>query len=84
MSSTRVPVTTAEWSYIPDTPWDWHRMPISWGGLGGQCRHVCQSHGAFGYGVSESSGGLFGDRFLFVDSAGDCVFLSLNYQLSKS
>ena len=23
-------------------------MPINWGGLGGQCRHIWQSHGAFG------------------------------------
>ena len=24
-------------------------MPISWGGFGGQCRHIWQSHGVFGY-----------------------------------
>ena len=35
-------------SCTPDTPCV-PCMPISWGGLGGQCRHIWQSHGASGY-----------------------------------
>ena len=29
----------------PDTPCSMPYMPISWGGLGGQCKHIWQSHG---------------------------------------
>ena len=28
-------------------------LPISWGGFGGQCRHIWQSHGVSGYSVLE-------------------------------